>query len=232
MGRRYTDVMRELVEAIVSGERAEGTWLPSETELSAQLGASRGVIREALRGLEERSLIAVQAGRGQTVLMHDRWDVRHPDVFRALVAHGPEPEVVVDVVQARAVIEREAAARAAEAASSGDLGLLAARIEDMEQAVKADAAARTHGVDDPLVVADVAFHRTLCQLSGNPALARLIEPLHAPLAELRRVRAPSRDRAVLLHHRRILEGVSSREPDFAQSTVSAYASQLARWTKR
>ncbi len=54
MGRRYTDVMGELVEAIVSGERAEGSWLPSEAELSAQLGASRGVIREALRGLEER----------------------------------------------------------------------------------------------------------------------------------------------------------------------------------
>ncbi len=71
--------------------------------------------------------------------MRDRWDLRHPDGFRALVAYGPEPEVVAEVIEARAVIEREAAARAADAASDGDFRLLAARIDDMDRAAAADA---------------------------------------------------------------------------------------------
>lgn len=231
MGRRYTDVMRELVEAIVGGEYAEGGWLPSETALSARLGASRGVIREALRGLEERGLIAVHPGRGQAIRQRERWDTRHPDVFRALVARGPEPRVLADVIDARAVIEREAASRAADGATDADLGLLRARIDEMERAL-APGAVRRFEAGDPLVVAEAVFHDTLCQLSDNLVLAKLVEPLHLPLAELRRVRAPDRDRTVVLHHRRILEGVSSREPAFAQEMVSGYAHQLVRWLGR
>ncbi|MDA0184369.1 FCD domain-containing protein [Solirubrobacter phytolaccae] len=228
MGRRYTDVMRELVEAIVGGAHAEGGWLPTEAQLAAQLGASRGVIREALRGLEERGLIAVHPGRGQSIRQRDHWDTRHPDVFRALIARGPEPEVVADVIEARAVIEREAAARAVDAATDGDLGLLKARIDAMEDALGLDTVRRFDRTD-PLVVADAAFHDLLCRLSGNPVLAKLIEPLHLPLAELRRVRAPERDRTLIVHHRRILEGLSSRDETLAEETVSAFARQLTRW---
>jgi DNA-binding FadR family transcriptional regulator len=231
MARRSTDVLSELVEAIVGGEYAEGAWLPSESELSARLGVSRGVIREALRGLEDRGLIAVQPGRGQAIRQRERWDTRHPDVFRALVVRGPDPGVFAEVVDARAVIEREAAARAAEIATDADWRLLRARIDEMERAL-APGVARRFDVDDPLVVAEASFHDTLCQLSGNLALAKLVDPLHLPLAELRRVRAGDRDRTVVLHHRRILEGVSSREPALAQEMVSGYAQQLVRWLGR
>jgi DNA-binding FadR family transcriptional regulator len=51
MGREYEDVMRELVDAVVGGEYAEGDWMPSLDQLQTRLGASRGVLREALRGL-------------------------------------------------------------------------------------------------------------------------------------------------------------------------------------
>lgn len=226
MGRRYRDVMRELVDAVVGGEYAEGEWLPSEPKLGERFGASRGVVREAVRGLEERGLIVVRPGRGQTIRQREHWDTRNPDVFRALVARGPEPEVLLDVIDAREAIERVAATRAIDTATDADLGLLRARIEEM---VGGLAAPRSFDVADAFVVADAAFHDTLCRLSGNPVLAKLIEPLHAPLAELRRVRAAERDRTVVLHHRRILEGVSSREAALAEEAVAAYARQLARW---
>lgn len=228
MGRRYEDVMRALVDAVVGGDYAEGHWLPPEAAMCERFGASRGALREALRGLEERGLIDAHAGRGQAIRQRERWDTRHPDVFRALVARGPEPGVLIDVIDARAVIEREAASRATDLATDADLGLLRARIDDMDRALAAGVP-RTFDATDPLVVADAAFHDTLCRLSGNDALAKLIEPLHVPLAELRRVRAPDRDRTVVLHHRRVLEGLSSRDPVFAETTVSSYARQLARW---
>lgn len=230
MGRRYTDVMRELVDAIVGGTHPEGDWLPSEAQLSAQLGASRGVIREALHGLEERGLIAVQPGRGRAIQQREHWDTRHPDVFRALVARGPEPSVLLDVIDARAVIERAAAARSVEVATDQDFRLLKARIDEMDRALAA-ISGRSFDAADPLVAADADFHDILCRLSDNAALAKLIEPLHLPLAELRRVRAPDRDGTLIVHHRRILEGLSSRDAELAQEMVSAFARQLARWLR-
>jgi DNA-binding FadR family transcriptional regulator len=228
MGRRYEDVMRELVDAVVAGEYAEGAWMPSLPELEARLGASRGVLREALRGLEERGLIAVQPGRGQTIRPREHWDTRAPDVLRACIARGPEPGILAQAIDARAVIEREAATHASRFAADGDLGLLAGDIEAISRALE-PGAARSFGPTDPLVAAEARFHRTLAQLSDNDVLAKLVEPLHLPLAELRRTRAPERDGTVLRHHRRILEGLSSREPELAQEAVSGYARQLCRW---
>ena len=88
---------------------------------------------------------------------------------------------------------------------------------------------RTLGADDPFVVAEVWFHRTLAALSENPVLATLIEPMHVVLAEVRRVRAPERDGTALLHHQRIVEGLLSRDPELADAAVAGYARQLGRW---
>ena len=228
MGRQYEDVMRELVDAIVGGEYAEGGWLPSLDELRTRVGASRGVLREALRGLEERGLIAVHPGRGQLIRQREEWDTRSPDVLRACIERGPDPSILAQVIDARAVVEREAAAHACELATGADLGLLLNRIEAMERALE-PAARRTLDTHDPFVAADAWFHRTLAALSENVVLAKLVEPIHLPLAELRRVRAPERDGTALHHHRRILEGVSSREPELARAAVDGYARQLRRW---
>jgi DNA-binding FadR family transcriptional regulator len=228
MPRRYREVMRELVDTVVGGEYPEGTWMPPELDLQARFGCSRGVLREALRGLEERGLVAVHPARGQEVLQREEWDLRDADVLRACIVRGPDPGVLAHAIDARAAIEREAALRAIVHATDADLAQLAARIEQMEAAL-ALGAPRTFDDDDPFVVAEVWFHHMLALLSGNPMLAKLPEPLHVVLAQLRRERAPDRERAVVLHHRRILEGLSSREEGLATSAISAYAEVLTRW---
>jgi GntR family transcriptional regulator, transcriptional repressor for pyruvate dehydrogenase complex len=228
MPRRYREVMRELVDAVVGGEYAEGTWMPQETDLQARFGCSRGVIREALRGLEERGLVAVHPARGQKVRQREYWDTRDADVLRACIARGPDRSILAQAIDARAAVEREAAVRAIEHATGADLALLAARIADMEAALD-PRTRRTFDADDPFVVAEAWFHHTLALLSDNALLAKLAEPLQLVLAELRCARAPDRDRAVIRHHRRILEGVSSREAELAAAAVTAYAEQLARW---
>jgi DNA-binding FadR family transcriptional regulator len=230
MARRYGEVMRELLDAVVGGEYPEGEWLPSEPELRARFGSGRGVLREALRGLQERGLIVVHPGRGQEVLQREAWDTRDPDVLRACIARGPESAILADTIDARAAVEQIAAARAIAHATDADLAELAARIEEMEQALE-PGAARSGDARDPLVAAEAWFHQLLAVLSANPQLAKLAEPLHLVLAEVRRERAPDRDAAVVRHHRRILEGVSSRDEDLAAGAVRAYAEQLARWLR-
>ena len=218
MARRYKDAMRDLIDAIVGGEYAEGSWMPREAELRERLGVSRGVLRDALLGLEQRGLVRVHPGQGQTVRQREDWDTRSADVLLACVARGPDPGVLSHAIQARAVVERAAAAHAGACASDADFALLAARVAEMERALD-PAAARSFDADDPLVAAEVWFHRTLSLLSDNPVLAKLVEPLHLPLAELRRTLAPQRDRTVVVHHRRVLEGLSSRDPELAEEAV-------------
>jgi len=230
MARRYSDVMGDLLLAVVRGQFPEGEWLPNETELSAALGCGRGTLREALRGLQERGLILVHAGRGQEVLQREYWDTRDPEVLRACIASGPERTLLADTIATRTVVEEAAARLVIEHATSADLDQLAALIAEMERALE-PGAARTFTAGDPLVVAEAWFHHTLALLSGNAQLAKVVEPLHAVIALERRQRAADRDGAVVRHHRRILEGLSSREEELAAGAVAMYARQLRRWTR-
>src|SRR5436190_1968932 len=63
-------VQEELRNAIFSGTYSPGSQLPTEAELGAMLGASRTVVREALRVLEEDGLIFRRHGVGTFVRKH------------------------------------------------------------------------------------------------------------------------------------------------------------------
>jgi DNA-binding FadR family transcriptional regulator len=211
--------MGELSDAIVGTIYPEGTTLPSVTALHHQFGCSKGVAREAVRGLEERGLVKVLPGRGAKVQQREAWDTRNPHVLRACVDRGPDPDTLRLTIQARSSVECVAADLAIESASDDDFRLLANLIETMESA----------GAALEFVSAEEWFHRTLMLLSGNEQLAKLTEPWHALLAEIRRERAPDRDRSAIRHHRLILEGVSSRDGALASESILAYGDRLTDW---
>ena len=227
MGRRYQDVLGQLIDALAGGELAEGDWLPSERELAERLGCGRGAVREAVGALQLRGLIEVVGGRGQRVLASDRWDVHESDLLIALAEHGRMPGLVREAVAARATAERDAARLATATATAGDLRLLHDRLAEMERAARL--AQRGAERDDPFVQAERWFHHTLALLSGNRVLAKMTESLHLGLATIRHRRAPRAEGAALTHHRRILAGVSSGEPELAVAAVDEYARQLTRW---
>lgn len=220
--------MRDLVEAVVCGRYAEGTWLPGERDIAERFGCGRGVAREALRGLEERGLVEVRHARGQRVRSREYWDVRDADVLRACIEFGPEPDALAEAIDARTAVEAEAARRVVRTATDADLRLLADRIGDMRHAMQGRDARATDG-EDPFVGADEWFHHTVALLSGNGVLARLVQPLHGVLALHRHVHARDREAAVVRHHLRILEGLSAREPELAVDAIEAYARALTRW---
>src|SRR5215211_6058110 len=134
MPGRYRDVMRELIDAVVGGDYAEGASMPNEARLSDRFGCSRGVVREALRGLEERGLVEVQVARGPTVRQREYWDTRDALVLRASIERGPDPEILWHAIDTRAAVESEAAVRVIRHATDADFGMLRDRIDDMEAA--------------------------------------------------------------------------------------------------
>ena len=61
-GRASEDVALQIEAAILDGKITPGERLPSERELQVQFGKGRGVIREALQTLKQKSLIEIKKG--------------------------------------------------------------------------------------------------------------------------------------------------------------------------
>lgn len=129
--------------AITDGRLAAGTRLV-ETELSAAFGVSRGTLREALRALQQEGLV-VAGERGLAVRRFSAREIRDIFAVRAAIE-----SLAVETLAARP--DRAEAVEALRAAldrlrlAEGDLGAQAE--------------------------ADLAFHLTMCELSGNSTLVQ------------------------------------------------------------
>src|SRR5579864_2871709 len=63
----YYQVQHTIAQRISRGEYPPGSQLPSESELSRELGVSRVTVREALRVLAQENLLVKAQGRGTFV---------------------------------------------------------------------------------------------------------------------------------------------------------------------
>src|SRR5215470_6275516 len=63
----YYQAQHTIAERIRRGEYPPGSQLPSESELSRELGVSRVTVREALRVLAQENLLVKAQGRGTFV---------------------------------------------------------------------------------------------------------------------------------------------------------------------
>lgn len=65
--RPHREIMSDLMTRIIDGEFAPDSRLPSETKLGHHYGSTRGTVRRALAGLEERGLVSPVQGTGWIV---------------------------------------------------------------------------------------------------------------------------------------------------------------------
>jgi GntR family transcriptional repressor for pyruvate dehydrogenase complex len=211
MSRLHRKLMRVLIADITSGEYAPGRRLSRETDLARDFGVSRGVVREAIRGLEERGLVDVKHGRGATVNPDTAWDVFSADVLSSLLTTSRAADVLREYLECRRILEIEAAGLAAERATARDLAALADHLAQMT--ASAARAAGNRAAEDFYHEADIAFHRAVIASTGNQALARMTEPVQRALAEARRplARPEHRFGRGIPEHERILAAIADRD---------------------
>jgi DNA-binding FadR family transcriptional regulator len=176
LGRHRTmhgRVVEWLGRRIVSGELSDGSRLPNEAELAAQLKVSRGGIREAVKALAAKGLVEPRPRLGTRVLPREQWNLMDPEVITWHRGSAP-PGFLTDLLELRMLVEPGAAELAASRASVERLDALESAYQDM-----AEHAIRLPESEDAFVRADLAFHLTLLRASGNPLieqLGRLLEP--------------------------------------------------------
>lgn len=181
--RLYLQIADQLRALIERGEYRPGTHLPPERELSKRLGVSRTSVREALIALEIGGLVRVRVGSGVEVLpaLGNSEAGSTQAIFDPAWEEDPElgseadlaPDVQREVppfalLEARRLVEPEAAALAAIQASSEQLDGIA----EAYQRNVADnrAGSQTHP-------GDRLFHIRIAEASGNPAYAMLVRYL-------------------------------------------------------
>ena len=147
-----------LLERIRCGEWSLGEKLPGETTLAPQLGVGRSTVREAIRQLAGRGVLATRQGSGVFVTALDA-----PEEWDAVLQRVD----IVAVIEARIAIETEAAALAAERRSPQALRAIRKALRDRW-------AHRNDGTAD-YVDADMRFHRSIVLAADNPVLLELFD---------------------------------------------------------
>src|SRR5690242_14033425 len=130
--RRRVSLTQAAIEQIkgmiVRGDLRPGDKLPVENELAARLGLSRGSLREAVRALAVMRVLEVRQGDGTYVTSLE------PDLLLQSIGFFTElnqESTLVQVLDARRMLEAGAAALAAHFATPSELATLERLVEEM-----------------------------------------------------------------------------------------------------
>jgi len=201
-----------LLERIRSGEWQLGQKLPGETTLAPQLGVGRSTVREAIRQLAGRGVLATRQGSGVFVTALDA-----PEDWDAVLRRAD----IVSVIEARIAIESEAAGLAADRRTASDVRAIRRALE---------ARATSSGSIETHVDADTAFHRAIVVAAHNPILLELFDGLtprlRQAMIEMLRLRSDYGSAADHERHERLAHAVISREPATATAESREHLSDL------
>jgi GntR family transcriptional repressor for pyruvate dehydrogenase complex len=203
-------------EAILSGRLASGAKLPSERQMAEQLGISRPVVREALRDLTARKLVEVVPNRGTFVR-----EARSTDGATGMAAllrrHQATPR---ELVEARTMLECEAAS------------LAALRAEETDLVAIEDALTRFDAAHDVLEQAryDLAFHLAVASAAHNPVIETMFGAIAESTVEMMLRSLGDREvaRSAVPLHRAVAAAIAARQPDQARAAMSDHLSVAAR----
>jgi DNA-binding FadR family transcriptional regulator len=208
----YQRVAETLAEAIAAGRYAVGSRLPAERDLAIEFEVSRPTIREAMIALEMRGMVEARNKSGVYVMDN-------------AAGHGRLGDLDVgafELIEARTMIEGEAAALAAVAIDDATI----ARLRELVDAMTLEADQRGK------VDVDREFHLLIAHASGNGLVRSMIESLwdlreRSPMcvhmfAQARRNGvAPRED-----EHRLIVEALAARDSKAARQTMRNHLVQV------
>ncbi|MDV3128049.1 FCD domain-containing protein [Mycobacterium sp. 21AC1] len=207
--------IEEIRNRISSGLYARHSKLPRETELAAEIGVSRGALREAIRALELTGVLRTKHGSGTYVTALNPSDLlgqlTHGDGFLGV-------ESAVELAEFRRIVEPAGTALAAERATAEEAAVVRQLYEEMEM------------VDDPVKYAhlDSRFHQAILAASGNSFIVGVSAGLTNGRAwqsmwdAVTRDSVPDRTRR---EHENLVRALESRDRELALATAHAHISE-------
>ncbi|HEU0163548.1 MAG TPA: FadR/GntR family transcriptional regulator [Thermomicrobiales bacterium] len=154
----------QIVELIAASELAPGDRLPTMKDLAQRFNVATPTMREALRLLQATGMIDIRHGSGIYLLR------REQGMMIANPHRGDlDAKAILDLLEARLLIEPYLAGLAATRVAPGDVSRIAAILDD--------AARLLEGQDLPLGAANMRFHTAIATIAGNQILALMLDSL-------------------------------------------------------
>ena len=198
-------------DLIVDGSLLPGDRLPAEQELATQLGLSRNTTREAVRALVTVKVLDVRRGDGTFVTSLT------PELLLegiGFVVELMQEDRVMELVEARRILEPQITALAAVRATDGERTAMAGHLRAMERAED----------QEELVAHDAAFHAAVARAAGNATLASILIGISSVTLRARVWRGLIEDQAherTIAEHGAILAAIEARDPALAQAAGAA-----------
>jgi len=204
----HGQVAHDIGLKIVRGELKPGSFLPTEEELSLQLGVSRTALREAIKLMAAKGLVQSRRKAGTRVRPRSEWNMLDPDMLAWQLTAAPVESFVKDLFELRLMIEPQAARLAALRRTDEDL----VRLDD------AYAGMAAAGNDaDKWEEPDMRFHQSLLSATHNELMEPLGALIETALAMGFRLSnaTPGGPRHALGMHKAILDAVTAGDGDGA-----------------
>jgi DNA-binding FadR family transcriptional regulator len=198
----YRKVAMAIAERIVDRQISQGAALPPELELATQFSVNRSTVREALRELESRGLVARSKGTKRMVVARPATADVATHVSNAMALHDV---TVLEVVETLMILEPSIAEIAASERSELNLELLRAAAERFRA---------SEGATLVAIGEVISFFSLLGAATGNHVLVISQEPLLQLLKSSLRImlkRTPRWHARIATAQTRIIDAVAARD---------------------
>ncbi|WP_433475070.1 FadR/GntR family transcriptional regulator [Spirillospora sp. CA-142024] len=215
----HGQTVQEIARRILGGGLDPGDTI-DVAALGDELNVSLTAMREALKVLAAKGLVASRQKRGTFVRPRSDWSLLDPDVIRWQFANRDDQVFLQNLAEVRGIIEPQAVRYAALRRTPDDL----AALDEALAAMKAADGDLTRAVQ-----ADLDFHRALLTATHNELLERMEVVIEVGLAE--------RDRLVhgvrphddpVPSHRTVRDAVRDADPNRAEQAMHDLLSKAVR----
>ncbi|MGG0644623.1 FadR/GntR family transcriptional regulator [Sporosarcina gallistercoris] len=202
-------VVIQMEQLIENGHWKIGDRLPAETQLMKEFGVSRNTLREAVGGLVHAGLLESKQGSGTVV--------KSSSAFGVAIHRQIEKSSVMETLEVRLALEREAAQLAAIRRDESD-------IEAMTKSIQMCRSASEKGDVQEFLQADILFHKSMVKASHNTMLERIYEHITEPLrSSIEEVMMAAEDFSYNGEiHYELLEAIKKQDVQAAISHVNTY----------
>ena len=218
-------VASQLKKLIADGVLKVGDRLPSERELSEQMGVSRTSMREALQQLELQGILEIVHGGGSIVRNITEQEIRKPiEVFL-----GDDKRRVLELAELRAFMEAWAAREAAKHRTDAEAETIRGYLEEME---------RDFEKGQIRYDVDFKYHAEIAAATHNTIYLHLIDNIYHLINYSIKVHREevfvSREdqEKILNHHRKVYEAIRRRDPDAAEAAMKEHLAFVVQEFKR
>jgi GntR family transcriptional regulator, transcriptional repressor for pyruvate dehydrogenase complex len=211
--------IEQIKDMIVRGDLRPGDKLPVENDLANRLGLSRGSLREAVRALAVMRVLEVRQGDGTYVTSLE------PELLLQSIGFFTElnrESTLVQILDARRMLEAGAVALAAHLATPEELATLERLVDAMPACESIEA----------FVDNDMEFHRVIATASRNDVVVALLDNLSSRTTRARVWRGITETGAnerTVEEHRAIYEALAAHRGDIAAALVTAHIANVESW---